>query len=136
VTAPVLKTPWTMARRSPKSGRPLSDGTATSPQIWSGLILTGGTLAHLLQAQGDLAGARPLCERALAIDEKVLGREHPNTNRVRHNFARLLLAEGKPKGYRPSARTYRSRDRMDVKSGLSTLRTSRNSSTMCATYMR
>ena len=24
----------------------------------------------------------------------MLGPEHPNTNRVRHNFARLLLAEG------------------------------------------
>jgi hypothetical protein len=41
-----------------------------------------------------MAGARPLYARALAIYEKVLGDEHPNTNRVRHNFARLLLAEG------------------------------------------
>jgi hypothetical protein len=30
-------------------------------------------LAGLLQAQSDLAGARPLVERALAIREKVLG---------------------------------------------------------------
>ena len=30
-------------------------------------------LAGLLQAQGDLAGAPPLYERALAIWEKVLG---------------------------------------------------------------
>ena len=44
--------------------------------------------------QGDLAGARPLFERALAICEKVLGPEHPHTNRARHNFARLLLADG------------------------------------------
>jgi Tfp pilus assembly protein PilF len=29
-------------------------------------------LAHVLQAQGDLAGARPLFERALAIVEKLL----------------------------------------------------------------
>jgi hypothetical protein len=29
--------------------------------------------------QGDLAAARPLYERALAIDEKVLGPEHPDT---------------------------------------------------------
>jgi tetratricopeptide (TPR) repeat protein len=49
--------------------------------------------AHLLQAQGDLAGARPLYERALAIYEKVLGADHPNTNRGRYNFARLLLAD-------------------------------------------
>jgi len=45
-------------------------------------------------AQGDLAGARPLYERALAIREKVLGSEHPDTNRTRSNFARLLLAQG------------------------------------------
>jgi tetratricopeptide (TPR) repeat protein len=36
-------------------------------------------LARLLQVQGDLAGARPLHERALAIREKVLGAEHPGT---------------------------------------------------------
>ena len=33
----------------------------------------------LLQDQGDLAGARPYYERAMAIDEKVLGQEHPDT---------------------------------------------------------
>jgi Tetratricopeptide repeat len=48
--------------------------------------------ARLLQAKGDLVGARPLYQRALAINEKVLGPEHPNTHRVRNNFARLLLA--------------------------------------------
>jgi tetratricopeptide (TPR) repeat protein len=53
-----------------------------------------GNLAALLHDQGDLAGARPLYERAMAIADKVLGTEHPNTNRVRHNFARLLLADG------------------------------------------
>ena len=36
-------------------------------------------LAALLQAEGDLAGARPLYERALAISKKVLGAEHRNT---------------------------------------------------------
>ena len=51
-------------------------------------------LAGLLQAQGDLAGARPLYERALAILEKALGPDHPNTNRVRRNFACLLLTDG------------------------------------------
>jgi hypothetical protein len=35
-------------------------------------------LARLLQEQGELAAARPLLERALAIREKVLGPEHPN----------------------------------------------------------
>jgi len=47
-------------------------------------------LAYLLQAQGDLAGARPLFERALAIREKVLGPEHPDTAASLNNLAYLL----------------------------------------------
>jgi len=45
----------------------------------------------VLGAQGHLAAARPLFERALAIREKTLGSEHPNTNRARYNLSRLLL---------------------------------------------
>jgi len=44
----------------------------------------------LLQAQGDLAGARPLFERTLAIREKALGPEHPNTATSLNNLAYLL----------------------------------------------
>jgi hypothetical protein len=47
-------------------------------------------LAALLQDQGDLVGARPLCERALAIYEKTLGPEHPNTATSINNLAYLL----------------------------------------------
>jgi len=36
-------------------------------------------LGVLLQGQGDLAGARPYYERALAICEQVLGPEHRDT---------------------------------------------------------
>jgi hypothetical protein len=36
-------------------------------------------LALLLRDQGELAQAKPLFERALAICEKVLGPEHPAT---------------------------------------------------------
>jgi Tetratricopeptide repeat len=50
----------------------------------------------VLQDQGDLAGARPLFERALAIREKALGPEHPYTNLTRANLASLRLAEGMP----------------------------------------
>jgi hypothetical protein len=46
-------------------------------------------LASLLQAQGDLAGARPLFERALAIREKVLGPDHPHTAKSRNDLASL-----------------------------------------------
>ena len=58
-------------------------------------------LAHLLQDQGDLAGARPLFERALAIREKVLGAEHPDTAKSLNNLAHLLQAQGDLAGARP-----------------------------------
>ena len=48
------------------------------------------TLAALLQEQGALAAARPLYERALAIREKVLGPEHPDTATSLNNLAALL----------------------------------------------
>jgi tetratricopeptide (TPR) repeat protein len=51
-------------------------------------------LAYLLQAQGDLAGARPLFERALAINEKAFGPEHPATARAMSNLARVLRDTG------------------------------------------
>src|SRR5262249_39310648 len=51
-------------------------------------------LAGLLQAQGDFMGARPLYERALAINEKVLGPEHPETATSLNNLARLLHDQG------------------------------------------
>ena len=38
---------------------------------------------------GDLAGARPYYERALAILERVLGADHPHTVTVRGNLESL-----------------------------------------------
>ncbi|HMF29697.1 MAG TPA: tetratricopeptide repeat protein, partial [Candidatus Cybelea sp.] len=55
---------------------------------------TLNNLAYLLQAQGDLAAARPLYERALAIREKVLGPEHPDTATNLSKLGRLLSASG------------------------------------------
>jgi tetratricopeptide (TPR) repeat protein len=52
------------------------------------------SLARVLQVQGDLAGARPLHERALAIREKVLGPEHPDTATSLNNLARVLQVQG------------------------------------------
>jgi len=56
-------------------------------------ILNG--LAVLLQAQGKLAEAEPLYRRALAIHEKVLGAEHPDTASSLNNLANLLQDQGK-----------------------------------------
>jgi Tfp pilus assembly protein PilF len=49
-------------------------------------------LGFLLQAQGDLAGARPYLERALAILDKVLGAVHPSTKIAAGNTASVLDA--------------------------------------------
>ena len=64
-------------------------------------------LASVLQAQGDLAGARPLYERALAICEKALGPEHPDTAASLNNLACLLQAQGDFAGARPLLRSAR-----------------------------
>ena len=46
-------------------------------------------LADLLEAQGQPAAARPLLERALAICERTLGPDHPDTASVRANLRAL-----------------------------------------------
>jgi tetratricopeptide (TPR) repeat protein len=51
-------------------------------------------LAFLLHDHGDLAAARPLFKRALAIREKVLGPEHPDMVQSLDNLASLLQAQG------------------------------------------
>jgi len=57
-------------------------------------------LAMLLYHQGDLAGARPLLECALAIVEKALGPEHPQTALRLSNLAVVLNAQGDLAGAR------------------------------------
>jgi len=51
-------------------------------------------LALVLQAQGDVAGARPLLERALAIKEKMLGPEDSYTALSLNHLALLLQDQG------------------------------------------
>jgi hypothetical protein len=46
-------------------------------------------LAVLVVAQGDPAAARSLFERALAIRERVLGPDHPDTVATRRALAEL-----------------------------------------------
>jgi tetratricopeptide (TPR) repeat protein len=58
-------------------------------------------LARLLQDQGDLAGARSLYTRALAINEKALGQEHPDTAAGLNNLADVFRAQGDFTGARP-----------------------------------
>ncbi len=60
-----------------------------------------GWLAQVLKDTNRLAEAEPLMRRALAIDEKNFGPEHPNVARDLNNLAQLLqvtnrLAEAEP----------------------------------------
>jgi hypothetical protein len=47
-------------------------------------------LANILRDSGDLDGARPLYERALAINETQLGPNHPDTARSRQGLAAVV----------------------------------------------
>jgi hypothetical protein len=48
----------------------------------------------LLRDQADFTAAQPLCERALAIRETVLGPDHPDTATSLSNLAGLLQVRG------------------------------------------
>jgi tetratricopeptide (TPR) repeat protein len=52
-------------------------------------------LAVLYRAQGRYPEAEPLNQRALAIQEKALGPEHPNTVTNLNNLAELYRAQGR-----------------------------------------
>jgi tetratricopeptide (TPR) repeat protein len=52
-------------------------------------------------AEADFVGARPLLERALAIDEKVLGPEHLRTATCLCSLANVLREQGEYAGSRP-----------------------------------
>jgi len=55
----------------------------------------------LLRSQGDYAGARPLYERSLAIREKALGADHPDTAASLNNLGLLLQSQGDYAAARP-----------------------------------
>lgn len=48
---------------------------------------------HLLDTQGNDEEAMQLCERSLAIREKVQGPDHPDTGSALRNKASLLLCQ-------------------------------------------
>ncbi len=52
-------------------------------------------MAELYRAQGRYAEAEPLFKRALAINEKALGPEHPRVATSLNNLANLYRAQGK-----------------------------------------
>ncbi|MEI6779037.1 MAG: tetratricopeptide repeat protein, partial [Chloroflexales bacterium] len=58
-------------------------------------------LGMLLNSQGDVTGARPYYERALAIYEQVRGPTHPDTAISLNNMGYLLYVQGDLAGTRP-----------------------------------
>jgi tetratricopeptide (TPR) repeat protein len=61
-------------------------------------------LAELYFSQGRYEQAEPLYKRALAIREKVLGREHPDAVAARKDYETLLSKlpkRRKPRGFEP-----------------------------------
>ena len=57
-----------------------------------------------MRDRGDLDGAQMYFERALAIDEKALGPDHPNVAITLNNLAGVLLTGG---DHESALRTYR-----------------------------
>jgi tetratricopeptide (TPR) repeat protein len=57
--------------------------------------------AGSLMRAGNYAGAEPLYRRALAIDEKALGPDHPDTGALLNNLAMLLDSKGDYAGAEP-----------------------------------
>jgi len=74
----------------------IADPVASAEHV--GLLNRGGEYFY---RQAAYSGARPLFMRALAVSEKVLGPEHPNTAESLKNFARLLQAQSDLSGARP-----------------------------------
>jgi hypothetical protein len=59
-------------------------------------VLTSTKLVELLEQQREVRVTLPFCQRTLARWEEEFGAAHPSTARVRHNLARVLLADGRP----------------------------------------
>ena len=94
---------WRLSRRLDSHALALVGDEATAPkgleQRTADLLRFAGHYRHY--ALAAYVEARPLYERALAIYEKVLGAEHPNTATTLSNLALLLQDQGDLAGARP-----------------------------------
>ena len=64
------------------------------------MAIRRSNLGSVLQALGDLPGAREQLERALAISEAALGPDHPDVGIRRNNLGSVLQALGDLPGAR------------------------------------
>ena len=94
---------WRLSRRLNSHALALVGDEATAPkgveQRTADLLGFAGQYRQY--ALAAYVEARPLYERALAIREKVLGAEHPDTATSLNNLASLLQAQGDLAGARP-----------------------------------
>ncbi len=107
-TSPSTSTTWGVCCRTwatwPGRGRRTSGRCASGrrrlgpdhPQVASGV----NNLGSVLQALGDLAGARAAFERALRIDERAYGPDHPDVATDVNNLGGVLQALGDLAGAR------------------------------------
>ena len=68
-------------------------GRASVLDLASGIQFVAEVLTHLARlysTKGDLTNAQATYERALAMEEKILGRDHPTTVRSRAELAEIL----------------------------------------------
>jgi tetratricopeptide (TPR) repeat protein len=87
---------WPRARRLDGIGLPLVAREMDPPkgaEAAAGKLLDG-LAQYRHRALGDYPSARPLKERALAVREKALGLEHPDTATSLNNLANLLRDQG------------------------------------------
>ena len=101
-------------------------GTEEHPSVAASLH----ALAGVLQAQGDLQGARERLERSLEIDTRVHGtEEHPSVAASLHALAGVLQAQGDLQGARErlersleiKARVHGTEEHPDVATSFSTM---------------
>jgi tetratricopeptide (TPR) repeat protein len=93
---------WPAARRLDGLALAMAGGDAVPPAGAEELVsrLLDGLASYRYSALAAYAQARPLYERALAIREKVLGADHPDTAKSLNNLALLLQAQGDLAGAR------------------------------------
>jgi tetratricopeptide (TPR) repeat protein len=93
---------WPSLRRLDGLAGALIEPIATEAEINTRICIICNKAAMYRQhALGDYARARPLHERALAIREKTLGLEHPETATGLNNLGHLLQVQGDRAGARP-----------------------------------
>jgi tetratricopeptide (TPR) repeat protein len=94
---------WPRARRLDAIALALVGGSDDLPagSEISAATLLNGLASYRDGALADYAEAQKLSERALAINEKALGPEHPDTASSLNNLGYILQAQGDPGGAWP-----------------------------------